>query len=86
MFGKFSSVSLSVFFFFKIIFLKKSFRNIIKVSNRLDPYQVRHFVGPDLGLNCLQRLSADLTSKQRVIVGVVFGMLNWKLLVIQNST
>ena len=25
----------------------------------LDPDQARHFVGPDLDLNCLKRLSAD---------------------------
>ena len=31
----------------------------IRVSNSLDPDQARHFVGPDLGPNCLQRLSAD---------------------------
>ena len=29
------------------------------MSNSLDPDQARHFVGPDLGLNCLQGLSAD---------------------------
>ena len=28
-------------------------------SSSLDPDQARHFVGPDLGPNCLQRLSAD---------------------------
>ena len=28
------------------------------VSNSLDPDQDRHFVGPDLGPNCLQRLSS----------------------------
>ena len=33
------------------------------MSNILDPDQARHFVGPDLGQNCLQRLSADDTSK-----------------------
>ena len=33
--------------------------NTISVSNSLDPDQARHFVGPDLGPNCLQRLSAD---------------------------
>ena len=31
----------------------------IRVSNSLDPDQARHFVGPDLGPNCLQRLLAD---------------------------
>ena len=43
---------------FKIIFLKNSFRNNIRVSNSFDPDQDRHSVGPDLGPNCLQRLSA----------------------------
>ena len=36
------------------------------MSIKLDPDQARHFVGPDLGLNCLQRLSADDTRRQRV--------------------
>ena len=40
--------------FLKInFFLKKSFRNIIIVSNSLEPDQARHYVGPDLGLNCI---------------------------------
>ena len=29
------------------------------MSNRLDPDQARHFVGSDLGLICLQKLSGD---------------------------
>ena len=33
--------------------------NTIRVSNSLDPDQARHFVGPDLGPNCLQRSLAD---------------------------
>ena len=41
------------------VFLKKNFRNTISVSNSLDPDQDLHSVGPDLGSNCLQRLSAD---------------------------
>ena len=49
--------------FFKINFFQKnSFRNTIRVSNSLDPDEDRHSVGPHLGPNCLQRLSAD--SKQ----------------------
>ena len=32
------------------------------MSHSLDPDQTRHFVRPDLGPNCLQRLSADDTS------------------------
>ena len=34
-------------------YLIKSFRDIIRVSNSLYPVQVRYFVGPDLGPNCL---------------------------------
>ena len=44
------------------LFKKKSFRNAIKVSGSLDPDQARHFVGPGLGPNRLQRLSAGDTS------------------------
>ena len=36
------------------------------MSNSLDADQARHSVGPDLGPICLQRLSADDTSRQRV--------------------
>ena len=32
------------------------------MSNSLDPDQARRFVGPDLGPNCLQKLSADDSS------------------------
>ena len=35
------------------------------MSNGLDP-EARRFVGPDLSPNCLQRLSADDTGRQRV--------------------
>ena len=41
----------------------------IRASNGLDPDQDRSSVGPDLGPNCLQRLSADdksRLSKERV--------------------
>ena len=43
------------------------FMNTIRVSNSLDPDQTRHFVGSDLVLNCLQRFTADDTSRQRVL-------------------
>ena len=36
------------------------------MSNSLDPDQDRQNVGPDLGPNSLQRLSADNTCGQRV--------------------
>ena len=48
--------------FSKSAFSKNSFRNNTRVSNRLDQDQARRFVGPDLGPNCLQRLSADDTT------------------------
>ena len=48
--------------FFKIsVFPKHSYRNTIRLSP-VSP----HFVGLDLGPNCLQRLSADDTTRQRV--------------------
>ena len=53
---------LSTDFFFS----KNSFRNTISVSNRLDPDQVLHFVGSDLGPNCLQKLSAEDTSRYKM--------------------
>ena len=33
---------------------KKSFRNTIRVSNSLDPYQAQQFIGPDPDPNRLQ--------------------------------
>ena len=36
----------------------ENFRNTIRMSNSLDPAQARQ-VGPDLGPNCLPRLSDD---------------------------
>ena len=52
--------------FIIISFSKKSYGNTIGVSNSLDPDQTLHLVWPDLGANCLPRLSAYDTSKQRV--------------------
>ena len=34
-----------------------------RVSNSLDPDEAQHFVGPDLGPNCFQKLSADDTKR-----------------------
>ena len=58
----------SVDFVQKKTFSKNAFRkNTIGVSNSLDPYQARQmlglFVGSDLDPNCLQRLTADDTSR-----------------------
>ena len=47
---------------FLITFKKKSFRNTIRVSNGLDQDHDQYSVGPDLGPNCLQSLSADYKS------------------------
>ena len=45
-----------------LLFLKKTFLgNISRVSSSLDPDHAQCFVGPDLGPNCLQRLSAHDT-------------------------
>ena len=64
------------FFFQKPTFSKKSFRNTcaIRVSNSLDPDQARRFVGPDLGPNSLQKLSADDTSRQIVHIELLNHM------------
>ena len=56
--GQFFMIICFVLIFSKSTFSKKYFRNTIRVSNNLDPDQVRHSIGPDLGPNCSQRLSA----------------------------
>ena len=48
--------------------MKNSFRNTFRGSNSLD-----HSVGPDLGRNCLQKLTADNTSRQRVQINGIGG-------------
>ena len=55
-----------MFLYSKSTVLKNSIKNAIRVSISLDPDQARHFVGPDLGQNFLQRLSADGISRQGV--------------------
>ena len=58
----------SAVFFSKSTFSKNYFGNAISVSNNLNPDQAQHFVGPDLGTNCLQRLSAaDKISPKKVV-------------------
>ena len=49
------------------------------MSNGLDQDQDRHSVGPDLGPNCLQMLSADDTRKEltRTDTWVVFFIKDW---------
>ena len=53
-------------FFQNLIFQNFLSRIPCRVSNGLDPNQARQNVGPDLGPNCLQMLSAADTSRQRV--------------------
>ena len=50
-------------FFQNPLFQKNSFRITIRVANSLDPDHARCFIGPDLGPNCLQKLSADDTRR-----------------------
>ena len=49
--------------FFKINFFKKNLSGKPSVSNILDSDEAQHFVRPDLGTNCLQKLSANDTSR-----------------------
>ena len=48
---------------------KDSSRNTLRMSSSLDRDNAQHLVGPDLGPNCLQMLSAGGPSRQRVIKG-----------------
>ena len=52
--------------FSKSSFSKNSFRNIIRVSNSLDPDQARHFVGPDQGSSCLQNIMHLFSKEGRI--------------------
>ena len=52
--------------FFQKQLFRKLFQEYHQSANSLDPDQDRRCVGPVLGTNCLQRLSADGTSRQRV--------------------
>ena len=56
-----------------IFFQNQLFRSTIRVSNRSDSAQAQQNVGPDLGPNCLQKLSADDTSRQRVKTTLSFS-------------
>ena len=51
------------------------------MSNSLDPDQDRHYVGPDLGPNCLQSLSATTkvtASREKVNEKNNFSTINFK--------
>ena len=51
--------------FLKKINLLKTFFQKYYQNVSLDPDQARRFLGPYLGANCLPRLSADITGRQR---------------------
>ena len=57
--------------------------NFFKKKNSLDPDQDRHCVRPDLGSNCLQRLSADNKSRcsqlRKELKSMIFQMNHMKL-------
>ena len=44
------------------MFFQESYQN---VSNSMYPNQTQYLIEPDLGLNCLQRLLADNTSRHK---------------------
>ena len=58
----FHAILSSAGLFSKSTFSKISSRHTIRESNGLDLDHDQHSVGPDLGPNCLQRLSTDCRS------------------------
>ena len=79
MLGNFFTIFVVCRYFSTLFSSKFSFRNDIGVSYSLDPDQARHYVRPDLGPNCLQRLSADdkIRRKQAtsLLISVDFSIL-----------
>ena len=61
-------------------FFKKFFQEYNQVSNSLYPDHAQYSVRPDLGPNCLQRLSVDGTNKQRVL-----GKQHWHYILLKES-
>ena len=57
---------LSADFFPKSTFSKKNIQEYLQSGKQFESRSGQHFVRPDLGPNCLERLSADETSRQRV--------------------
>ena len=50
--------------------------NTIRVSNSLEPDQAQPYVGPDLGPNCLQRLSKDDRDKELSLLIPKYSLLS----------
>ena len=82
--GYFFMILLSylLIFFFKINFFKTFFQEHYQIAKGLDPYQDRITFGPDLGPNCLQRLSADNNShhKQEFCISFCFSKIDLVIL------
>ena len=76
MLGSFSCVLSSADFFFQNRLSKKILQNYHQSVKQFGSRSVQTFGGPDPGPNCLQRLSADDTGKQRAKVAVGFGKVN----------
>ena len=55
-------------FCYLLSFKKKSFRHTISESNSLNPDQARQNDRPELGSNCLQKLSVDDNNRQIVLI------------------
>ena len=68
--------SRSLIFFFKIFFFFKFFQENHQCQTVWTQIRPDMFVGPDLGPNCLQRLSTDNTGQHRVIISMVLGKVN----------
>ena len=59
--------------FFKINLQKiQEYHQSIKQFGSMNPDHARYYVGPGLDPNCLQRLSADDTSRQIVKIWIIF--------------
>ena len=69
-------------FLFKFTLKMHSLRKT-SVLSRLDLNQNRHFVEPDLGPNCLQKLTAVGTSMQRIYSGFNMKTVNFPTLLMR---
>ena len=63
-----------------LIFFKVFFEKLFQEYHQSVKTVWIQFIGPDLGTNCLQWLSAEDSDKQRVKVGLVFRKMNCKIL------
>ena len=61
---KFFMLFCRLLIFFKINFFEKFFQEYHQSVKHSGSKSGRHYVGPDLDPNCLQRLSADDTSRK----------------------